>query len=1085
MKTKLLSLGIMLMCLTGFQSAMFAQTVYVNSGTGNDGTGDGTSGNPYKTFNKGYNMVSVGGTIDLTGTFTWTDAGETGDATTSGYTIARNITIQGHSGQTIIQAATSASSAACRVFTVDGAYSVTFSNLEIRYGYLNDYNDGGGMYLASSASVTISNCYIHHNTARQGVGICIMTATVTITNSTIANNTGSTIQTGVNGGGICVQGTNPLTITNSTICNNSINGYGGGINSLSSAVTTLTNCTIVSNTSSDDGGGISIGSATATLRIKNTIDANNISTNVPASADLDMYDGILTDNGYNIVEVGTGTFTNTGDLTGNQVNLFGTGISNTPSLALNSSLNGTPTLALSAGSVAINTGSIVSNGSVAVSTTDQRGLNRVGAPDIGAYEYGAAAPIPTVTGISPTNGITAGGTSIIITGTNFTGATAVKFGSTNATGFTVNSNTQITAISPAGAAGSVDITVTTAGGTSATSASDQFTYVAAPTITGISSTSGPATGGTNVNITGTNFTGATAVKFGSTNATGFTVNSATQITATSPAGSAETVDVTVTTAGGTSATSAVDQYTYVSAPTITGISPANGQTAGGTSIIITGTGFTGATAVKFGSTNATGFTVNSATQITATSPAGAAGSVDITVTTAGGTSITNASDQFTYVAAPTITVISSTSGPTTGGTNVNITGTNFTGATAVKFGTANATGFTVNSATQITAISPVGTAGSVDITVTTAGGTSLTSASDQFTYVAAPTIMGISPISGPATGGTNVNITGTNFTGATAVKFGSTNATNFTVNSATQITATSPAGAAGSVDITVTTAGGTSITNASDQFTYVAAPTITGISPTSCPTAGGTSVVITGTGFTGATAVKFGATNATGFTVNSATQITATSPAVSAGTVDVTVTTAGGTSATSVSDQFTYVAAPIAISSAASNITNTGATLNGSVNANNASTDVTFEYGLTLSYGTTVTAVQSPVTGTAVTSVNTVLTGLMPNTTYHFRVVGINAGGTTNGLDQSFTTSLETGIDDASAGALILYPNPVTEGFTFRTGEIVTTVSIYDLSGRLVLSQQPNEKNYINISSLKQGIYLVKSNGHTSKLVKK
>ena len=85
---------------------------------------------------------------------------------------------------------------------------------------------------------------------------------------------------------------------------------------------------------------------------------------------------------------------------------------------------------------------------------------------------------------------------------------------------------------------------------------------AGPTVTGINPTSGPTTGGTSVAITGTNFTGATAVDFGSTAATSFTVNSATSITATSPAGTG-TVDVTVTTSFGTSATSSADQFTYV------------------------------------------------------------------------------------------------------------------------------------------------------------------------------------------------------------------------------------------------------------------------------------------------------------------------------------------------------------------------------------------------------------------------------------------------------------------------------------------------------------------------------------------
>ncbi|WP_280822736.1 putative Ig domain-containing protein [Pseudaminobacter soli (ex Li et al. 2025)] len=180
-----------------------------------------------------------------------------------------------------------------------------------------------------------------------------------------------------------------------------------------------------------------------------------------------------------------------------------------------------------------------------------------------------------------------------------------------------------------------------------------------------------------------------------------------------------------------------------------------------------------------------------------------------------------------------------------------------------------------------------------------------------------PTVTSISPTSGPAAGGTSVTITGTNLLGATAVKFGATNATSYTVSSATSITATAPAGV-GTVDVTVANGSQISATSAADQFTYIPAPTVASISPTSGPTAGGTSVTIAGTNFTGATSVKFGATNATSFTVDSATSITATAPASAAGTVDVMVTTAGGTSSTVTADQFTYIATPTATTAIAS-----------------------------------------------------------------------------------------------------------------------------------------------------------------------
>ena len=177
----------------------------------------------------------------------------------------------------------------------------------------------------------------------------------------------------------------------------------------------------------------------------------------------------------------------------------------------------------------------------------------------------SAAAVPTVTGISPTSGPAAGGTSVTITGTSFTGATAVNFGTTAATGVTVVNDTTITAFSPAGT-GVVDVTVTTPAGTSTASAADQFTYLvaAAPTVTGISPTSGPAAGGTSVTITGTNFTGASAVNFGTTAATGVTVVNDTTITAVSPAGTG-VADVTVTTPSGTSTASTADQFTYLAA----------------------------------------------------------------------------------------------------------------------------------------------------------------------------------------------------------------------------------------------------------------------------------------------------------------------------------------------------------------------------------------------------------------------------------------------------------------------------------------------------------------------------------------
>jgi hypothetical protein len=560
-------------------------------------------------------------------------------------------------------------------------------------------------------------------------------------------------------------------------------------------------------------------------------------------------------------------------------------------------------------------------GTIDVTVTTYSGTSSTSAAD--HYTYNSVAP--TVTAVSPNADTTAGGNYVTITGTNFTGATAVNFGST-AAAFWVNSNTSITALEPVHAAGTVDITVVTPSGTSGTSAADQFTYnctANTPTVTAVSPSSGPTGGGTSVTLTGTNFTGATQVYFGSVAATSFTVNSSTSITATAPNQTAGTVDITVSTVYGVSASSAADHYTYNgTAPTVTAASPTSGPAAGGTQVTITGTNLNGATAVKFGSTAATSFTVISATQITATSPAGSAGTVDITVTTPYGTSAISSADQYTYVAAPTVTAVSPTSGTTAGGTSVTITGTNFTQLVSVSFGSVPASTITVNSSTQITASAPASGPGLIDVTVTNGAGTSLTSTADQFTFTAtAPSITSVSPNSGTTNGGTSVTIAGSGFTSASGVFFGGTAATSFSVTSDTQITATSPAHAAGTVDIVVVTPlGGTSATSSSDQFTYNAsAPTVTAVSPTSGPTVGGTSVTVTGTNFTGASAVMFGNVPATSFSVSSPTQLTAVSPVHGAGVVDITVTTAGGTSSTSASDQFTYVASAPTVTSVAPN----------------------------------------------------------------------------------------------------------------------------------------------------------------------
>lgn len=245
------------------------------------------------------------------------------------------------------------------------------------------------------------------------------------------------------------------------------------------------------------------------------------------------------------------------------------------------------------------------------------------------------------------------------------------------------------------------------------------------------------------------------------------------------------------------------------------ISPNQGSTGGGTTVTITGVNLAGATAVHFGTKLAT-ITANTPTSVTVTSPSGA-GTVGVTVTTAGGTSNPLS---FFYVGAPFKAALGTSSGPTAGGNTVAISGTGLATATSVAFGANSATP-TVVSDSLIDVVVPAGTAaGSVGVTVTTAGGSNN---GFSYTYVDAPTVTTITPSSGPTSGGTAVTVTGTDLTTTQSVTVGGTVAP-FTVINDTELSIVTPPGTAGAADVVVTTTGGSA--TAVGGFTYTAAPGI-------------------------------------------------------------------------------------------------------------------------------------------------------------------------------------------------------------------------------------------------------------------
>jgi hypothetical protein len=175
-------------------------------------------------------------------------------------------------------------------------------------------------------------------------------------------------------------------------------------------------------------------------------------------------------------------------------------------------------------------------------------------------------------------------------------------------------------------------------------------------------------------------------------------------------------------------------------------------------------------------------------------------------------------------------------------------------------------------------------------------------------YAPAPAVSAVSPARGLASGATAVRIMGTHLSGASAVDFGGLSAVDVAAVSETEVTAVAPASTAGTLDVTVTTAGGTSAISARDHFKSY--PTVADVVPGSGTHAGGESVTVTGSGFAvgaGVTTFRFGAAGPVAGECASSTTCTVLTPPHSSGRVDVKATVAKLTSAANrPADQYTY-----------------------------------------------------------------------------------------------------------------------------------------------------------------------------------
>ena len=261
------------------------------------------------------------------------------------------------------------------------------------------------------------------------------------------------------------------------------------------------------------------------------------------------------------------------------------------------------------------------------------------------------------------------------------------------------------------------------------------------------------------------------------------------------------------------------------APAVSSVTPAQGPVAGGTRVTVKGSGFGTRPVVLFGSVLGTAVTVKSPGVLLVTAPrATAAGQVCVRVRVGTRTSAVTRSCAYTYRPVPSATAVTPPTAPLSG-QRVTIDGTGFFAPVKVTFGGLPATSVSLVSKTRLTAQAPAGSAGTVPVRVTTAGGTSPDTPADDFTYLSPgpviPAIAQLTPNRGPAPGGTLISLRGSGFRGATQVLIDGVPATDLTVESDRTLRARVPAGPEGDASVVVVGPDGSSEPMA---FTRLPAP---------------------------------------------------------------------------------------------------------------------------------------------------------------------------------------------------------------------------------------------------------------------
>lgn len=519
-----------------------------------------------------------------------------------------------------------------------------------------------------------------------------------------------------------------------------------------------------------------------------------------------------------------------------------------------------------------------------------------GEPDAGAPDAGP--PELKLLKVLPSRGGAAGGTQVLLTGSGFirdfagrgTEAkpqTKLKFGSNPVQDFQIIDDQTIELRAPPGKLGLVNVSIENPNGLFVCEAC--YTYYEELFLSSVSPKEGPLSGSNLVTLTGAGFTEDVHVLFADRASPQVNLVNSKELQAAVPRGAvADLVDVTVYNKNGVGSQRRV--YRYLPDTRVTGISPLAGPLAGGTSVALTGEGLSGATAVRFGAL-AAAFIVDSPTQVTAVSPAGAAlGSVDVTVETPQGNwtvkrgfSYVDAAGAFAlYGVFPHVVSAS-------GGDTVTLVGQGL-----------DAAGLTVSVGGQPAAVlSQSFSTAQVQVPARGASARKVDlGASDGSQSATLPLALtyrlelgALNPSTGPASGGTALSLTGAALPADARVWLGALEASNVAVGSESALSATSPSGSGGAASDLWVREGSDPENEAvlPAAFIYEETLSIGRVQPGRGAIAGGTLVTVLGAGFGDGTVVDFGLNRAKDVKVIDSHTLTCRTPKGEVGAVDVKV----------------------------------------------------------------------------------------------------------------------------------------------------------------------------------------------------